>query len=162
MTGHAEVIDITFDPAIISATKELLEVFFKTHDPTTLNRQGADTGTQYRSVIYYHSEEQHTASRAVEEASSTIGQAFPNPIVTEITAAPEFYPAEDYHQNYLQPARPRALLPVCGQAPRWIKVKQLFGGKAAAAGCLNHGLKRICRITSDFVDDFFLKKGCPN
>jgi peptide-methionine (S)-S-oxide reductase len=126
MTGHAEVIDITFDPAIISY-EELLEIFFKTHDPTTLNRQGADTGTQYRSVIYYHSEEQH---KLAEQWKKTLNdkQAFPNPIVTEITAAPEFYPAEDYHQNYFNM---HGHEPYCQfvARPKVEKVKQLFGEK---------------------------------
>ena len=97
-TGHAEAIQITFDPTVISYP-ELLEVFWKTHDPTTLNSQGHDHGTQYRSAVFYHSEEQkklaeHYKQKLDEE------HAFPKRIVTEITAAQKFYPAEDYHQNY--------------------------------------------------------------
>jgi len=95
-TGHAEVIQVTFDPAIISF-KEILEVFFTVHDPTTLNRQGNDVGTQYRSVIYCHSKLQKTVAEEVKEASKEI---WDNPIVTEISAFDTFYKAETYHQNY--------------------------------------------------------------
>ena len=98
LTGHAEVIQLTFDPARISYD-ELLEIFWKTHDPTTLNQQGADTGTQYRSVIFYHNEEQKKLAEGYKEKLDKSG-AFDNPIVTEITAATTFYKAEDYHQNY--------------------------------------------------------------
>jgi len=98
LTGHAEVCQLTFDPKIVSF-ETLLEVFWQTHDPTTLNRQGADTGTQYRSAIFYHSEAQKIA--ADQWKAKLNGQkVFPNPIVTEITQASTFYPAEDYHQNY--------------------------------------------------------------
>ncbi len=97
-TGHAECTQITFDPAIISFD-ELLEIFWKTHDPTTLNRQGNDVGTQYRSVIFYHDEEQkqkaeYFKSKLEEE------KIWSNPIVTEITQFKKFYPAEEYHQEY--------------------------------------------------------------
>jgi peptide-methionine (S)-S-oxide reductase len=97
-TGHAEVAQIYFDPSIISFT-ELLKVFFKTHDPTTLNRQSADVGTQYRSVIFYHDEEQ---KKAAEEIKRELGMEniWPDPIVTEISTFDKFYKAEDYHQNY--------------------------------------------------------------
>jgi peptide-methionine (S)-S-oxide reductase len=96
LTGHAEVIQVTFDPAQVSF-QDVLRVFFTVHDPTTLNRQGNDTGTQYRSVIYYHSEaQQKAAEEMVKEAQS----AWDNPIVTEIAAFEKFYKAEDYHQNY--------------------------------------------------------------
>lgn len=97
-TGHAEVIQITYDPAVISF-EELLEVFWKTHDPTTLNRQGADVGTQYRSAVFYHDEEQ---KKLAEEYKAKLDKAgiWPDPIVTEITAFANFYKAEDYHQNY--------------------------------------------------------------
>jgi peptide-methionine (S)-S-oxide reductase len=99
-TGHAEVIQVTFDPAQISY-KELLEVFFTIHDPTTLNRQGADIGTQYRSAIFYHSPEQKAVA---EEVMKQINAAkiWDAPIVTEITKFNKFYPAEDYHQNYFE------------------------------------------------------------
>ena len=97
-TGHAEVVQIEFDPQIISY-RQLLEVFFVIHDPTTLNRQGHDVGTQYRSVIYYHDEDQmQQAQRMVDELNYM--HAFADPIVTEIESCPTFYPAESYHQNY--------------------------------------------------------------
>lgn len=97
-TGHAEVIQIEFDPAVVSY-KRLVEVFFEAHDPTTLNRQGADEGTQYRSVIFYHDEAQHQA--AVEGKVAAQAQ-FDDPIVTEIGALAKFYPAEKYHQDYFR------------------------------------------------------------
>ncbi len=97
-TGHAEVAQIVFDPSKITFD-ELLEVFWKTHDPTTLNSQGNDHGTQYRSAVFYHNEEQrHTAEDYKKKLNEQ--HVYPNPIVTEITAFKEFYPAEDYHQNY--------------------------------------------------------------
>lgn len=96
-TGHAEVIQIRFDPKVISF-ENLLRVFFTTHDPTTLNRQGADTGTQYRSVIFYHNESQkEIAERMKKEFAPSI---WDDPIVTEISPYTDFYIAEDYHQNY--------------------------------------------------------------
>jgi len=98
LTGHAEVIQLTYDPKRISYD-ELLEIFWKTHDPTTLNRQGADTGTQYRSVIFYHNEEQKKLAGEYKTKLDQSG-AFDNPIVTEIAVATQFYKAEDYHQNY--------------------------------------------------------------
>ncbi|WP_277487608.1 peptide-methionine (S)-S-oxide reductase MsrA [Catalinimonas alkaloidigena] len=97
-TGHAEVIQITYDPAIISYD-ELLEVFWKTHDPTTPNRQGNDIGPQYRSAVFYHNEEQREKAEKYKQELNEAG-AYDNPIVTEITAFEKFYPAEDYHQNY--------------------------------------------------------------
>ncbi len=95
-TGHAEVVEITFDADIISFS-ELLDIFWEIHDPTTLNYQGADRGTQYRSVIYYYNDEQKAA--AIASAHAVQGQ-FRDPIVTELSPAPAFYPAEGYHQNY--------------------------------------------------------------
>lgn len=97
-TGHAEVVQITFDPSIISF-KEILTVFFSIHDPTTLNRQGADVGPQYRSAIFYHNDEQKLVAQQVI-AELTEARLWDNPIVTEITALDTFYPAEDYHQEY--------------------------------------------------------------
>jgi peptide-methionine (S)-S-oxide reductase len=97
-TGHAEVIQITYDKTKVSFD-ELLEVFWKTHDPTTLNRQGNDYGTQYRSVIFYHNDEQKKLAEKYKEEINKSG-AYPNPIVTEISPFTAFYPAEDYHQNY--------------------------------------------------------------
>lgn len=95
-TGHAEVIEITYDADIISFS-ELLEVFWATHNPTTLNQQGADRGTQYRSVIFYQNEQQKEEAEASMKAASA---DFSDPIVTELSPAPVFYPAEAYHQNY--------------------------------------------------------------
>jgi peptide-methionine (S)-S-oxide reductase len=97
-TGHAEVIQITYDPAVITYP-ELLEVFWKTHDPTTLNQQGPDHGTQYRSAVFYHNEEQRELAEKYKERLDQSG-AFDAPIVTEITKFQKFYPAEDYHQEY--------------------------------------------------------------
>ena len=97
-TGHAEVVQVTFDPKQVSFSS-ILEVFFSTHDPTTLNRQGADVGTQYRSAIFYHSEEQKKVAEIAKEAAQASGD-WSNPIVTEITAYSNFYKAEDYHQDY--------------------------------------------------------------
>lgn len=97
-TGHAECLHIAYDPAVISFD-ELLEVFWKTHDPTTLNRQGGDIGTQYRSGIFFHTEEQRVLAEKYKTELDKSG-AFTNPVVTEITAFTKFYPAEDYHQQY--------------------------------------------------------------
>jgi len=97
-TGHAEVIHVSFDPDQLSF-EELLEVFFSTHDPTTLNKQGADTGTQYRSVIFYHSEDQKKSAEEFKKQLDASGK-FTKPIVTEISPFNEFFPAENYHQEY--------------------------------------------------------------
>jgi peptide-methionine (S)-S-oxide reductase len=97
-TGHAEVTRITYDPSVITYA-ELLEVFWKTHDPTTLNRQGNDEGTQYRSVIFYHSAEQKAEAEKYKKLLNESG-AWSSPIVTEISPASSFYAAEDYHQDY--------------------------------------------------------------
>lgn len=97
-TGHAEVVQVTFDPKIISL-KEILEVFFTVHDPTTLNRQGADVGTQYRSAIFYRSEEQKTIAEEVIRDIQT-SKLWKAPIVTELVPFKAFYKAEDYHQEY--------------------------------------------------------------
>lgn len=96
LTGHAEVVQITFDPTIISF-EDLVVIFMTTHDPTTLNRQGGDVGTQYRSVIYYHNEVQ---KKIAETVIKDIQSYYDNPIVTEISPIGIFYEAEDYHQNY--------------------------------------------------------------
>ncbi len=95
-TGHAEVVQISFDPSIISFD-DLLRVFFTIHDPTTLNRQGADVGTQYRSAIFYHSAEQ---KEAAEQIIAEMASEWTNPIVTEVTPFEKIYIAEDYHQDY--------------------------------------------------------------
>ncbi|NLG99593.1 MAG: peptide-methionine (S)-S-oxide reductase MsrA [Chloroflexi bacterium] len=98
MTGHAEVVQVTFDPQEISY-REILEVFFSIHDPTTLDRQGPDIGTQYRSAIFYHSPEQKAAAEGIiQELESE--KIWDNPIVTQVTPFEAFYPAEDYHQEY--------------------------------------------------------------
>jgi len=99
-TGHAEVVQITFDPAVISY-RELLEVFFTVHDPTTLNRQGADVGTQYRSVIFYHSPEQRAIAEEVIADVARQGW-YSDPLVTQLAPYETFYPAEDYHQQYFE------------------------------------------------------------
>ena len=99
-TGHAEVVQVTFDPSVVSF-REILEIFFDIHDPTTLNRQGADVGTQYRSAIFYHTPEQKaTAERMIKELKDA--HAWARPIVTEVTPFAQFYRAEDYHQEYYQ------------------------------------------------------------
>jgi peptide-methionine (S)-S-oxide reductase len=122
-TGHAEAIEIEYDPSIVPFEK-LLEVFFATHDPTTLNRQGADVGTQYRSGIFYHDDEQ---KRVAEEVIMKLNQArfFPGPIVTEVTKATVFYPAEDYHQDYFAK---NPYQPYCqaAAAPKVEKVRKFF------------------------------------
>jgi peptide-methionine (S)-S-oxide reductase len=99
-TGHAEVCQIKFDPEQISL-EDMLEVFFNTHDPTTLNRQGNDVGTQYRSAIFYHSEDQREIAERVKVELDTSG-TLKKPVVTEIVPFEQFYPAEDYHQNYFR------------------------------------------------------------
>lgn len=97
-TGHAEVVQISFDPEIVSYS-QILEVFFITHDPTTLNRQGNDVGTQYRSAIFYHSEKQREIAQKVIQVFDK-EKVYDKPIVTEVTEFDKFYVAEDYHQNY--------------------------------------------------------------
>ncbi|SHK45252.1 peptide-methionine (S)-S-oxide reductase MsrA [Hymenobacter psychrotolerans] len=130
LTGHAEVIQLTYDPAVISF-EELLEVFWKTHDPTTLNRQGADTGTQYRSGVYYHNDEQR---RLAEEYKQKLNEAhaFESPIVTEIEPLKSFYPAEAYHQNYY---KQNGREPYCQFVvrPKVDKVRAVFGDKLRKA-----------------------------
>lgn len=126
LTGHAEVIQLKYDSSIISY-KDLLEVFFQTHDPTTLNRQGADVGTQYRSVIFYHNEHQkELAERIKNELNAQ--KVFDNPIVTEISPATEFYVAEDYHQNYFNNNQYE---PYCTYVikPKMEKFKKVFSDK---------------------------------
>jgi peptide-methionine (S)-S-oxide reductase len=130
LTGHAEVAQLTYDPSVISF-EELLEVFWKTHDPTTLNRQGADAGTQYRSAVFYHNEEQRRLAEGYKQKLNA-AHAFPNPIVTEITAATTFYPAEDYHQNYYNQ---NGQQPYCQFVvkPKVDKVRQVFADKLKTA-----------------------------
>ena len=124
-TDHAEAVEIRFDPATI-AYRELLEVFFSIHDPTTPNRQGNDIGTQYRSAIFCHSTEQATlAAEAIAALESS--HAFKEPIVTEILPATPFYPAEDHHQNYFadHPFQPYCQIVV---APKVAKLREKFSG----------------------------------
>jgi peptide-methionine (S)-S-oxide reductase len=125
-TGHAEVVQVTFDPAVITL-RELLEVFFAVHDPTTLNRQGNDVGTQYRSAIFYHSPEQKATAEAVI-AGLTGAKTWPNPMVTEVVPFAAFYKAEDYHQGYFRanPAQPYCSLVV---GPKVAKARKAFAAK---------------------------------
>ena len=99
-TGHAEAVQVTFDSARISY-REILEIFFTVHDPTTLNRQGADVGTQYRSAIFYHNDEQKTAARNLIQ-EMTDEHVWPEPILTQLQKLDRFYPAEDYHRDYFE------------------------------------------------------------
>ncbi len=120
-TGHAEVVQITYDPSIVSYA-DLLEVFFTIHDPTTLNRQGNDVGTQYRSAIFYHDPEQKKIAEAAKKAAA---QLWPKPIVTEIAPLDRFYKAEDYHQNYYRnnPTQPYCIYVV---GPKVDKFREKF------------------------------------
>jgi peptide-methionine (S)-S-oxide reductase len=122
-TGHAEVVQITFDPQVISY-RELLEIFFTIHDPTTLNRQGGDVGTQYRSAIFYHTPEQRETAAAVIAELGAAG-VWDAPIVTEVAPLSVFYAAEDYHQEYY---RNNASQPYCRAvvAPKVAKVRQKY------------------------------------
>ncbi len=124
-TGHAEVIRIQFDSTIVNY-RDILEIFFTIHDPTTLNRQGNDVGTQYRSVIYTHSAEQMATAREVIAAMAHVWDA---PIVTELQEAPVFYPAEEYHQNYFlnHPMQSYCAFVV---APKVSKFRQVFASRA--------------------------------
>jgi peptide-methionine (S)-S-oxide reductase len=125
-TGHAEVIQVTFNPETISY-RELLEVFFATHDPTTLNRQGNDVGTQYRSVIFYHNKEQKEIAETLIKEYDHTGN-FPKPIVTTLEQFTIFFRAEDYHQNYFKrnpyQAYCQAVIP-----PKLKKLQKYFGDK---------------------------------
>jgi len=125
-TGHAEVAQITFDPAVISF-KEILQIFFSTHDPTSLNRQGADIGTQYRSVIFYHDDEQKAIAEQVIKEFSDEG-AFDAPIVTQVEPLKKFYKAEDYHREYYKrhPEQPYCRVVI---APKIAKFRQLYLNK---------------------------------
>ena len=128
-TGHAEVVQITFDPSV-AAFRELLEIFFTIHDPTTLNRQGADVGTQYRSAVFYHTPEQREIAEAVI-AEMTAARVWDGSIVTEVVPLTKFYPAESYHQNYFEnnPAQPYCRAVV---APKVSKFRKLFLEKLKA------------------------------
>lgn len=126
LTGHAEVIKLEFDSQVVNY-EELLEIFWKTHDPTTLNRQGADVGTQYRSVIFYLDENQKRLALSYKEKLNA-SNAFGNPVVTEISPATVFYPAEDNHQNYYNENGDQ---PYCAFVvkPKVDKVKRVFADK---------------------------------
>ena len=125
-TGHAEVVQVSYDPEKVSF-EELLEIFFKTHDPTTLNRQGADVGTQYRSVIFYNDEKQQAKA---EKWIDIINESdiYNNEVVTEVSPLSKFYPADDYHQNYYQnnPNQPYCSVVI---GPKINKLEKLFKDK---------------------------------
>ncbi len=125
-TGHAEVVQLTFDPSLISF-KEILQIFFSTHDPTTLNRQGPDVGTQYRSVIFYHTEQQKTiAEQAIKEMTEE--KLFDAPIVTRIEPFNRFHEAEDYHKDYFKrhPEQQYCRIII---APKMAKLQKLYLSK---------------------------------
>lgn len=130
-TGHAEVVQITFNPDVISY-RDLLRVFFTIHDPTTLNRQGGDVGTQYRSAIFTHSDEQE---RVAEEIIAELTEAgiWDDPVVTEVVPFEAFYPAEDYHQEYFanNPTQPYCQMVI---APKVAKFRKLFLDRLKKAG----------------------------
>lgn len=125
-TGHAEVAQITFDPNVISF-EQLLDVFWRTHDPTTLNRQGADVGAQYRSAIFYHSDAQKAIAERSKRETDASG-LWSDPIVTEIAPLTDFYAAEDYHQNYY---KSNSNQPYCRAVidPKMRKLKKEFADK---------------------------------
>jgi peptide-methionine (S)-S-oxide reductase len=130
MTGHAEVVQVEFDPSVTSY-REILEVFFTLHDPTTPDRQGPDVGTQYRSAIFYGSDEQREeAERLMAELERD--EVFPDPIVTELHPLTAFYPAEAYHQEYYErnPSQPYCRFVI---APKVAAIRQKFAGKLKAA-----------------------------
>ena len=120
-TGHAEVVRITFDPEQVSFTT-LLEVFFLSHDPTTLNRQGADIGTQYRSVVFFHDAEQESATRAMVSRLDASGE-LSGPVVTQVVPACRFFPAEEYHQDYFRrnPYAPYCQVVVAAKVSKLLK-----------------------------------------
>lgn len=125
-TGHVEAVQLTFDPEVISF-KEILEIFFSTHDPTTLNRQGPDVGTQYRSVIFYRDDEQKkTAEQVIRELTEE--KVWDAPIVTRLEPFKDFYPAEEYHKDYFKrhPGQPYCTLVI---APKLAKLRELYLSK---------------------------------
>lgn len=127
-TGHAEVVQITFDPEVITY-EDILEIFFAMHDPTTLNRQGADKGTQYRSTIMYHNAgQQEAANAAIDQLTKE--DTFGKPIVTEVVPLDTFYPAEDYHQDYFANNDNQ---PYCAAviAPKVLKLRQKYAARLA-------------------------------
>jgi peptide-methionine (S)-S-oxide reductase len=126
LTGHAEVTQITFDPQQVSF-EELLEVFWNTHDPTTLNKQGADEGTQYRSVVFYHNDAQKQAAEEYKEQLEA-SHVYKSPVVTEISPLTNYYPAEGYHQNYFE-LNPNQSYCQYVVRPKVEKFKKQFQGK---------------------------------
>jgi len=124
LTGHAEVVQITYNSDEISF-KEILIIFMTTHDPTTLNRQGGDVGTQYRSVIYYQNKEEH---QVIQQVINEVQAYFDNPIVTEVSELPTFYAAEDYHQNYYANNKEQGY---CSMviSPKLAKARKLYSDK---------------------------------
>jgi len=127
-TGHAEVVQITFDPGVVTF-RDLLVVFFSSHNPTTLNRQGADVGTQYRSAIFYHnSEQQRIAEEFIRELNVDLGEN--RPIVTEVVPLPTFYRAEDYHQGYFRNHPEQGYCQMVA-APKVAKLRQYFASLLA-------------------------------
>lgn len=129
-SGHVEVVQVAFDPAILSY-RDILEIFFATHDPTTLNRQGNDSGTQYRSVIFYHSPEQETVAKELI-SELTEEKAFQDPIVTAVEPASQFYQAEEYHQQYFEnnPYQPYCAFVV---SPKVKKFRKTFADRLKAS-----------------------------
>lgn len=128
-SGHAEAVQISFDPERVSFA-ELLSVFFAIHDPTTLNRQGNDRGSQYRSAVFYHSEAQRAEAQAMINALN-IEHVWPEPLVTEVTAAPTFYPAEKYHQHYFanHPDQGYCQLVIAPKVDKFRKFIRVYGQK---------------------------------
>ena len=129
-TGHAEVVQVTFDPSVIGY-REILEVFFATHDPTTLNRQGPDVGTQYRSAIFHHSEEQRETAEGLIQELEREG-VFRDPIVTEVAPLTDYHPAEAYHQEYYRnnPRQPYCTFLI---DPKVAKFRQTFAHRLKPA-----------------------------
>jgi peptide-methionine (S)-S-oxide reductase len=136
-TGHAECLNILYNPSIISFD-ELLEIFWQVHDPTTLNRQGADVGTQYRSVVFYHNEAQMATAQKYKQELDASG-AYSNPIVTTLEAFTKFYPAEDYHQNYYNDNKNSNSYCSVVIKPKVEKFQKVFKQKLKKAGTLNTG-----------------------
>lgn len=134
VTGHVEVCQLSFDPLVI-LVEEILQVFWETHDPTTLNRQGNDTGTQYRSAIFYHTHEQKQTAELYKNELTKSG-VFKYPIVTEITAYTNFYAAEDQHQNYFNQNHEESYCQYVIR-PKVEKFKKLFGDKMKPRHHLN-------------------------
>ncbi len=129
-TGHAEVVQVTFDASVITY-REILEIFFAIHDPTTLNRQGADVGSQYRSVVFTHTPEQDSVARELVADLEKQG-IWDEPVITEITPVPEFYPAEAYHQDYYRQNPNQGYCQVV-ISPKVAKLRQRFASKLRSA-----------------------------